>query len=227
MFVLEPIIKNRVRILRPSEFFILREGAVERSGDIDNQTKLDALTFIGSRYIEAQRIQKNPQWFDGNFINLPTEATKQGRQNMNENFKRKHEITERSIHLCSRAKTITPYFLNKCSPLPTNVGWNNNLKRWAEYRDLNSAGLSAKTHRKTLESWLAVTYPHLLDHIFLSQGHDRLTALKHYLNLPFTDQEKVEKPPVDAAKEEEKTKIVAAEKTHINRRRALHQITHA
>ena len=51
-------------------------------------------------------------------------------------------------------------------------------------------GYVIKSFRKTWESWCITIYKENVYHIFLSQGHDELTALKHYLNLPFTQQDK-------------------------------------
>ncbi|MCK5031328.1 MAG: hypothetical protein KAR64_07670 [Thermoplasmatales archaeon] len=35
-------------------------------------------------------------------------------------------------------------------------------------------------------------YPERTPHIFLSQGHNEMTALKHYVNLPFIGSDKEE-----------------------------------
>jgi len=55
---------------------------------------------------------------------------------------------------------------------------------------LNPEGLGPKTTRKTWESWLVLCYPEKTPHIFLSQGHNEMTALKHYVNLPFIGSDK-------------------------------------
>ena len=57
----KPILKSGVRILRPAECELLREGARA----LENQTRYDALLLTGLRYVEAQRLQSNPDWLDG------------------------------------------------------------------------------------------------------------------------------------------------------------------
>ena len=61
------IIKGGVRILRPSEYEMLRDGP----SSVQNQTRLDALLLTGLRYVEAQRFQENPDRVDKRFIHLP------------------------------------------------------------------------------------------------------------------------------------------------------------
>ena len=46
--------------------------------------------------------------------------------------------------------------------------------------------------RKTYESWLISSYPERKEEVFLSQGHNSLTALRHYVNLPFTESDRME-----------------------------------
>jgi hypothetical protein len=52
--------------------------------------------------------------------------------------------------------------------------------------------MSPKTTRKTWESWLVWYYPEKFATIFGSQGHNELTALRHYVNLPFNTRDKEE-----------------------------------
>jgi len=52
----KPIIKGGVRVLRPAEYELLWKGARSQ----ENQTRLDALSLTGLRYVEAQRLQENP-----------------------------------------------------------------------------------------------------------------------------------------------------------------------
>ena len=49
-----------------------------------------------------------------------------------------------------------------------------------------------KMFRKTYESWLISSYPERKEEVFLSQGHNSLTALRHYVNLPFTESDRME-----------------------------------
>lgn len=64
------------------------------------------------------------------------------------------------------------------------------LKGWAAKGGLNKEGITARTLRKTYESWLIFSYPEHSTLIFLSQGHSQLTSLTHYINLPFLKEDK-------------------------------------
>ena len=173
----KPILKSRVRILRPAEYEQLREGAAT----LENQTRSDALLLTGLRYIEAQRLQTNPKWVDGRFIHLPPSAQR----------KAKRLQRERWIRLSSKGASLLPYFF-KTKPLPTWKGWTQNLERWATKAGLDPVGLGPKTLRKSWESWLVASYPERVLEVFLSQGHTQMTALSHYLGLPFTTADKEE-----------------------------------
>ncbi len=173
----KPILKGGVRILRPNEYEFLREGA----RTLDNQTRLDVLLLTGLRYIEAQRLQKNLDWLDSRFIHLPEYAQK----------KAKRKQKERWVKLSNKGMTILPYFF-KVTPLPTYGAWTENLERWAKRAGLTLEGLSPKTTRKTWESWMVMSYPERVLEVFLSQGHSEMTSLTHYLNLPFTEVDKLQ-----------------------------------
>jgi integrase len=167
--------KSGVRILRPSEYDQLRTGA----RTLENQTRSDALLLTGLRYVEAQRLQRNPDWVDGRFIHLPPVAQK----------KVKRQQKERWVKLSSRGTTLIPFFF-KSKPLPTWKAWSEDLKRWACNSQLDPVGLGPKSMRKTWESWLVASYPERVLEVFLSQGHTQMTALTHYLGLPFTQGDK-------------------------------------
>jgi hypothetical protein len=170
-----PIVKSRVRILRPDEYELLREGAKT----LDNRTRLDALLLTGVRYVEGQRLQSHPSWLDQKFVHLPEWAQR----------KVKRRQKERWIRLSSRGVTLLPHFFEK-NPLPDWKTWGEDLERWAKRAGLNPVGLGPKTSRKTWESWLVSCYPERVLEVFLSQGHTETTALQHYLNLPFTNSDK-------------------------------------
>src|SRR5437660_1733031 len=169
------ILTSGVRILRPSEYEQLREGA----STLENQTRSDALLLTRLRFVEAQRLQTNPDWVDGRFIHLPAFAQR----------KVKRQQRERWIRLSSKGASLLPYFF-KTKPLPTWKGWSQNLERWATKAGLDPVGLGPKTLRKSWESWLVASYPEHVLEVFLSQGHTQMTALSHYLGLPFTSADK-------------------------------------
>ncbi len=173
-----PILKGKnikTRILRPSEYEVLREGAMK----LENQTLLDACLLLGARYKECGRIQQNSKWFDGNFIHLPAEAQQ----------KVKRKQTERWIRLSSRGTAILPFFF-ETRKMPAVQAWNENLLRWARRKDLDPVGITARCLRKTYESWLIFSFPAATNLVYLSQGHTTLTSLQHYVNLPFLDEDK-------------------------------------
>jgi len=60
----------------------------------------------------------------------------------------------------------------------------------AERAGLDGRGLGPRSTRKSWESWLVSSYPDRVLEVFLSQGHTQMTALGHYLNLPFTSNDK-------------------------------------
>lgn len=169
--------KRTVRVLRPWEYDAIRRA----SATLDNQTRLDALLVTGMRYIEAQRFQKRPEWFDGTFIHLPKEAI----------LKAKRKQLARGIHLSAKGRAVVHYFFN-VKELPDYKAWERNLRRWAVKAGVRPDWLSPKTLRKTWESWLIATFPDRLLQVTLSQGHTTVTALHHYLNLNFTDDNKRE-----------------------------------
>src|SRR6267143_3558606 len=98
----KPILKSDVRILRPTEYERLGEGA----RTLENQTRSDALLLTGLMYVEAQRLQSNPDWVDGRFIHLPAFAQRK--------IRRKQK--ERWVRLSSKGVSRRPYFF-KTKPL--------------------------------------------------------------------------------------------------------------
>lgn len=171
--------KVKTRILRPAEYLLLRSAAAT---EINNLTNLDACLLLGARYLECKKIQLNQDWFDGDFIHMPwTEELSKSRHN-----------PDRWIRLSSMGKVIMPYFLENKKTLPSVQAWDKNLKKWAKKAGFEGEGVSARSLRKTYESWLIFYYPDASNLIFLSQGHATLTSLHHYINLPFTVEDKRE-----------------------------------
>ncbi|MBC7114958.1 MAG: site-specific integrase [Archaeoglobi archaeon] len=170
----KPERKRPFRILRPLEYEMLKQGARSK----ENRLNLDVLLLTGLRYEEARRLQEHPEWFDGNFIRIP-EMKK----------KRKRRQRQRWVRLSLMGKTVLPFFFEN-KPLPDPHVWMENLIRWARRASLDPAGLGAKTTRKTWESWLVFCYPERQIEIIQSQGHTLLTAIQHYTNMPFTEDDR-------------------------------------
>ena len=170
------LVKNKVRILRPWEYEALLAAMPP-----DARIQLGGLLYTGMRYVEAQRFQSHPEWFDGkSFIMLPADAVR----------KELVVFKERTITLNAIGSKQVALFLKEAPKLPTTQGWGQNLKRWAEAADLDPSGLCAKTTRKTWESWLANTYTDKFLWITNSQGHTITTSLQHYLGIGFYPEDR-------------------------------------
>ncbi len=167
----------RIRILRPKEYAALLNGCKRT----DYRTMLQAMLYTGVRYVELKRLQSHPDWFDGEYLHLPFDAV----------HKEKRTQMERWVRLNQTGKMVLEYFLRSDKPMPTYQSWSMNLKRWARNVKLDSTGLSSKTTRKTWESWLMFYYPNQLPAIALSQGHTQMISLRHYVNMPFNDEDKL------------------------------------
>ena len=173
---MNPIIRNKTRILRPSEATVLINAIPKRIHEL----RLKFLLLSGMRYIEAKRFFEHPEWFDGGFIHLPPMAIR----------KSKRTQKERSVRLNQWGKEVTKSFLELGTNLPTWTTWGENLKRWAVKGGIAPDCLCPKSTRKTMESWLVYYYTDKITLVLLSQGHNMTTSLNHYLNMPFTQEDK-------------------------------------
>lgn len=174
-----PIIKNRTRVFRPFEVDkILRYGTLK----LDHKTMFRALLYTGMRYVELQRFQKEPDWFDGDFIHLPY---------MKAERKAKRRQRGRWVRLNNQGKMIIEQFLDLDRKLPNYDGWNKNLQCWCRRAEVDPEGVSVKSTRKTWESWLLFVYPTRIMDIVGSQGHTTTISIQHYCNMPFTKADEV------------------------------------
>jgi integrase len=170
------------RILRPSEFIALQNilsklDNVDRKGELTN---LNCILLLGARYLECQRIQHNPEWFDGDFVTIKN--TKQKAIEANG--------ARRNIRLSSMGKTEMRHFFDinlHHKYLPTVSAYNEKLKRWAHLAGIDESHISVRMLRKTWESWLYICYPEYIGLIAKSQGHTQLTAFDYYIDAKFTD----------------------------------------
>lgn len=177
---IEPIYApDGTRILGPFDIDQLK-GSISKNY---LSTIFDVCLWSGMRYVEVQRLHENPAWWwkVRRTIHLPQEAQK----------KAKRTQIERYIHpIPPQLENVLGYFFDNKKP-PSQSTWNENLKRWGEAAGLDTEGLSCKTTRKSIESWM-VTAGIRESTICLRQGHNRLTSMNHYLGLPFTEAEKKE-----------------------------------
>ena len=167
------IVRMGVRILRPNEYEVLLRACKKQH----HRTMLQTLLYTGMRYIELQRFQQYPSWYTGDFVHLPRMADR----------KVKRTQPERWVRLNQQGKMIVEYFIQLKEILPAYQNWRDNMRRWAKRAGISSEGMGCKTLRKTYESWLMFYYPGYMADITLSQGHDTITSIKHYLNMPFTE----------------------------------------
>ncbi|MDA8055735.1 MAG: hypothetical protein M0Z77_08850 [Thermoplasmatales archaeon] len=172
-----PIIKSGVRILRPSEYETLRKVLKPQQ-----QILVDSLLLTGMRYEEILRFREHEEWMDGNSIHLPEWAQK----------KVKRRQLERWIRLSIRGKAVIPNLF--LISVPQRSSFDHSLRRWVlrtfKSYNLDPAKISAKTFRKTWDSWLMAYYDKA-EYIYLSQGHNQMTSLRHYLGIPFTEEDKL------------------------------------
>ncbi len=176
---MRPIIKNGVRILRPREYDTLIDTIFRKDLKYGYREIINALLYTGMRYVELQRFQKHPEWFDKKTrsIYLPPEASR----------KKKRTMRERYVYLSTQGITHIENFILYVDKMPDRIILNNMLSFWGKKAELGR--ISVKTFRKTWESWLVVSYPNAIPLIAMSQGHTMITAMNHYLNLPFTDED--------------------------------------
>lgn len=188
-----PIHRTTVRILRPAEFE--RLYAVMKSNE---KPVLAGMLATGMRFVEAQRFQEHPDWWDGrSFINLPPGAA----------LKVLVKMKERTIRLSEWGRRQMPMFLKNAYALPARETWDWILKerclkaglqaegprtrRWRDHDAmLPEWSVNAKTTRKTWETWLFHYYHgSYISNIQLSQGHTGATQTAHYLQLGFYEDE--------------------------------------
>ena len=162
-----------IRVFRPSEVRVLVR-AIQKN---DNKDKLESLLYSGARYTELKWLYNNKNRLQGQHIHI-------------KNMKALTKEAYRWVRLNQQGQRAVENFLRAKTNLPSYQTWGDNLKRWCVDAGIKPDGACAKSTRKTFESWLVITYPTRISEIFISQGHQELTALRHYLTFPFTDQDK-------------------------------------
>lgn len=178
-----PILKEgrkfQVRILRPSEYAILR-------GNSEQPYALDAGLYTGMRYVELQRLYENPSWFDGkDFVYLPRQAILKAKRTQ---LNRWVKVNPQGV------EAVRKYLLGR--RLPTWETWTLWVREWGRKGGLDPQGLGPKTTRKTWESWLTFYYGQdKLLQIVQNQGHTTGTSLHHYLSMPFLPKDREEMEP--------------------------------
>lgn len=175
---MQPIVRSTehtsTRIMRPSEWEELREAM-----DPDMRRTCTAHLLTGMRYAELRRLRESPEWFDGNFVNIPANSIR----------KQLARQRERSIKLSDAGRVLVPELFEVPEPLPNLRAFDMFLLRLSR-KIIGEKGIHNKSFRKTWESWLVFYYPNHALHIALSQGHTTAIQYAHYINLPFTDEDR-------------------------------------
>jgi len=159
-------------IFKPEELRNLI-NSIPRNSDKD---KFEALLYSGCRYTELQEVHGKQHRLQQSSLKV-------------RNTKALVKAKNRYVKLNRQGERAINNFF-RGSNLPSYVAWWQNLKRWCRNAGINPSGVGIKSTRKTWESYLVTIYPQLTERIFLSQGHTDLIALKHYLMIPFSKEDK-------------------------------------
>jgi hypothetical protein len=168
-----------VRVLGPNEIDALA-GIISKD---ELRTIFDVCLWSGMRYVGfrgSMSIQNGGYQVEELYTYQKTAQKKVKRKQL-----------ERYVHPVPQLlESELRHFFKGRKP-PALQTWNENLNRWATRAGIDPTGISAKTTRKTIESWMvAAGVP--LNVICLRQGHDSMTSMNHYQGLPFTESEKIE-----------------------------------
>ena len=167
------------RILRPCEYKALRNATPM----LISKLRMDALLYTGARFIELKELKGKPDLFsrDDKVVQLTTRKIKVKTK------KRYCRLNDNGVKALETLLSI-----KKKNLMPTRETWNEMIKKWAIIAGIDPTGITSKTMRKTWESWLVTKYHQHTVQIFSSQGHTSITAINHYLSLPFTEEDKKE-----------------------------------
>ena len=177
---------NGSRILTPEEASSIRRVISKPS----NRALFDLMLYTGLRLEEVRQLIEHPEIFD-----------EERRLLVIKSGKAKASQKSRNVILSDKGVEAVRAFLQAPKMPASSSAWQTNLIRWSKIAGLsplpgrseeggNIFGITVRTSRKSLESWLLTAYPDRAAWIALSQGHTETTALGHYLNVSFTDQER-------------------------------------
>lgn len=176
------IIRQKTRILTPSEYYKLRE---QLDPNIGYQVICDVLIHTGLRIVEMWNLRDNPHWYHSSsrVIDLPAEGASQ---------KPECEVTDRTIHLTEAGcKALDTFFAVKPAFRDADA-MGRALKRAAVKAGLGKTGITSKMFRKMLASYLVDARKQLgIDtlEICSNLGHDERTLRKHYYGIFTGDAE--------------------------------------
>lgn len=149
----------------------------------------DLLLHTGMRLSEVKQLADNPAVFDKDRRSI---AIKSGKAAARQ--------SGRNVCLSDKGVLAVQAYLDNPSVPASPGAWQKNLIRWAQRARLtalpgqeqsnNPTGITVRTSRKTLESWLLAAHPDKFPFIVLSQGHNEMVSIKHYLNMTWTKEER-------------------------------------
>jgi len=177
---------NGSRVLTPGEASSIRRVISKPS----NRALFDLMLYTGLMLEEVRQLVEHPEIFD-----------EERRLLVIKSGKAKASQKSRNVILSDKGVEAVRAFLQAPKMPASSSAWQTNLIRWSKIAGLsplpgrseeggNIFGITVRTSRKSLESWLLTAYPDRAAWIALSQGHTETTALGHYLNVSFTDQER-------------------------------------
>lgn len=177
---------NGSRVLTPGEADSIRRVISKPS----NRALFDLMLYTGLRLEEVRQLVEHPEIFD-----------EERRLLVIKSGKAKASQKSRNVILSDKGVEAVRAFLQAPKMPASSSAWQTNLIRWSKIAGLsplpdrsgeggNVYGITVRTSRKSWESWLLTVYEGKAVKIALSQGHTESTALGHYLNLSFTDQER-------------------------------------
>lgn len=177
---------NGSRVFTPAEAASVR-GIISKPS---NRALFDLMLYTGMRLEEVRQLIACPEIFD-----------EERRALVIKSGKAKALQRSRNVFLCDKGMEAVRAFLQSPKMPSSSSAWQMNLIRWCKAAGLtplpgrseesgNIYGVTVRTSRKSLESWLLTAYPDRAAWIALSQGHTETTALGHYLNLTFTQSER-------------------------------------
>ncbi|MGZ3904985.1 MAG: hypothetical protein ACXVC6_14890, partial [Bacteroidia bacterium] len=141
----------RTRVFRPDEIAEMRKHM-----SFEEKTNFDTCLLLGGRYEEDRRIQNHPEWYNGEkYVHI-------------EEKKPMRIAKRRAIKLSSRGINIIEFFFKNDKKLPSVQHFDKKMKEWSTLAGLGSEGVSARSLRKTLESWLVAYYPNNIAMIYSS-----------------------------------------------------------
>lgn len=181
------LICNGQRVLTPDEVTAIQNVITKPSA----RALFDLMLYTGLRLSEVKQIAENPAIFDEKRKIITITSSKKASTQKT-----------RNVHLCENGVMAIKAFIENPKVPSSPTAWQMNLMRWCRSARLepltgkdvtdngNIYGITVRTTRKTLESWLLTAYPDRSVYVALSQGHTVLVQLQHYLNLSYTEEER-------------------------------------